>query len=85
MLSVTSETGEIAVLNRDGHAQLSHDTIALVEKALECADLTNGAFDPTLLPLKNLCLLYTSGRAAAMRTMIQDGNVLTITYRLEGG
>ena len=54
MLSVTSETGEIAVLNRDGHAQLSHDTIALVEKALECADLTNGSFDPTLLPLKNL-------------------------------
>lgn len=54
MLSVTSETGEIAVLNRDGHARLSHDTIALVEKALECADLTNGAFDPTLLPLKNL-------------------------------
>ena len=29
--------------------------------------------------------LFVDGRAAAMRTRIQDGNVLTITYRLEGG
>ncbi|MBE5781432.1 MAG: hypothetical protein E7328_06410 [Clostridiales bacterium] len=31
------------------------------------------------------CAMFINGRAASMKSPIQDGNVITITYQLEGG
>ena len=51
LLSVGNSESEIAELNETGTATLSEDSIAMVSKALEVYEKTEGAFDITIYPL----------------------------------
>ena len=51
LLSISREGSDILRLNRSGEAGLSEETLALISRALELAEETGGAFDPTVLPL----------------------------------
>ena len=51
LLSRTVETSDIASLNENGVATVSPDTAALLKLSLEVAAKSDGAFDPTVLPL----------------------------------
>ncbi|MDL2225762.1 FAD:protein FMN transferase, partial [Eubacteriales bacterium OttesenSCG-928-M02] len=51
--SITAN-GPVAQLNASGTATLRGEVLALTQKAFSLAKETNGAFDPTLLPLKTL-------------------------------
>lgn len=51
LLSVTDEQSELYALNRDGEAQLSADTEALMEQALDMCRKTNGALDLSIYPV----------------------------------
>ncbi|MBE5781559.1 MAG: FAD:protein FMN transferase [Clostridiales bacterium] len=53
-LSITNRLGDVGRINEKGTAQVSADTVSLIHTALEMARITKGAFDPTLLPLKEL-------------------------------
>ncbi|MCQ2420145.1 MAG: FAD:protein FMN transferase [Clostridia bacterium] len=47
-ISAKNENSEIAGLNRSGRAELSADAAELVSDALRAAELTGGAYDPTV-------------------------------------
>ena len=51
LLSTTKETSEIAVLNREGSADLSEDTAALMDRALTLCGETEGALDISIYPV----------------------------------
>ncbi len=51
LLSTTLEGSEIARINRDRDAIVSPETGLLLQRALEIAEMTDGAFDPTVYPL----------------------------------
>lgn len=51
LLSISSETGDIFRVNRDGVDTLSADSAALLQSALDFADETGGLFDPTIEPV----------------------------------
>lgn len=53
-VSVTSETGDIAKLNRDGQALCGDIAVELLSQAREIGYLTDGAFDCTVLPIKEV-------------------------------
>jgi len=50
-MSVRIQDSQIAVLNKNGVNTLSGDVYALVKKAVDIAQKSGGAFDPTVLPL----------------------------------
>ncbi len=52
--SVTDPESEVSRLNEAGEAELSADTAAVLEKALEACRETDGAFDPVLFRLKEV-------------------------------
>ncbi len=54
LLSVSTPGSEIYQLNQEGSATLSAEGASLLVCALEIADLTGGAFDPTVYPLMEL-------------------------------
>lgn len=51
LLSATLESSEIYRINRDRSATVSRETGLLIQRALEIAEMTDGAFDPTVYPL----------------------------------
>lgn len=51
LLSTTLEDSDIYRLNQNGSAIVSGETGLLLQRALEIAELTDGAFDPTVYPL----------------------------------
>ncbi len=51
LFSISSENGDIYALNRDHSAVLREDTQALLERALEVSNSTNGIFDCTIEPV----------------------------------
>ncbi len=51
LFSISSESGDIYALNRDHSAALHEDTQALLERALEVSDSTDGIFDCTIKPV----------------------------------
>ena len=51
LLSTTLEGSEIYRINRDRDATVSRETGLLLQRALEIAEMTDGAFDPTVYPL----------------------------------
>lgn len=54
MLSVYTPDSEVSTLNRQGAAQVSEGTLAVLRKADEVARLSGGAFDVTYGPLRTL-------------------------------
>ncbi|WP_432630922.1 FAD:protein FMN transferase [Brotaphodocola sp.] len=51
LFSISSETGDIYRINRDGEGDLSEDTRSLLASALEYGKDTNGIFDCTIEPV----------------------------------
>ena len=51
LFSISSESGDIYALNRDHSAMLHEDTQALLERALEASQSTDGIFDCTIEPV----------------------------------
>lgn len=56
MLSKTVKTGDVYKINTSNGrpVEVSHETAELIRFALEIAESTEGAFDPTILPLAEL-------------------------------
>ncbi len=54
LLSVSSESGDVAKINSFGEGKLSGDTAALLEMSLELYENTGGAFDVTVGPVMEL-------------------------------
>lgn len=54
LFSVTDESSELYALNRDGTADLSPETVELIQTAAALSARTGGAFDPTVYPLVQL-------------------------------
>lgn len=50
-LSVTDENSEISAINLTGTAEVSAETAELISFALDIADKTGGALDPTIYPV----------------------------------
>lgn len=51
MLSVTDESSELSAINRGGTAEVSAETAELISFALDIAEKTGGALDPTIYPV----------------------------------
>lgn len=51
MLSVTDENSELSAINRGGTAEVGAETAELISFALEIAEKTDGALDPTIYPV----------------------------------
>ena len=54
LMSTYKEDSEISILNREGKAQVSEQTLEVIEDAIKFSNLTDGAFDITCRPLINL-------------------------------
>ena len=54
LLAAEQEDSEIARINRSGGGRISADTAYLVERAMQIHDDTDGAFEITVYPLKEL-------------------------------
>jgi len=54
LMSTYKEDSEISILNREGKAQVSEETLEVIEDAIKFSNLTDGAFDITVKPLINL-------------------------------
>ena len=54
LMSTYKEDSEISILNREGKAQVSEETLEVIENAIKFSNLTDGAFDITCRPLINL-------------------------------
>jgi len=54
LMSTYKEDSEISILNREGKAQVSEETLEVIEDAIKFSNLTDGAFDITCRPLINL-------------------------------
>jgi len=54
LMSTYKEDSEISILNREGKAQVSEQTLDVIEDATKFSNLTDGAFDITCRPLINL-------------------------------
>ena len=59
LLSISDPESEIYRANRDGFAELSGDTAALVRESLALYELTGGAFDITVYPLMDAWGFYS--------------------------
>ncbi len=63
MLNAYNDASEIAAINReagDAAVKVSPETLDVVERAVQFASLSGGAFDPTILPLIN-CWGFSGG------------------------
>ncbi len=54
LMSTYKEDSEISILNREGKAQVSEETLEVIKDAIKFSNLTDGAFDITCRPLINL-------------------------------
>jgi len=54
LMSTYKEDSEISILNREAKAQVSGETLEVIEDAIKFSNLTDGAFDITCRPLINL-------------------------------
>ena len=54
LMSTYKEDSEISILNREGKAQVSEETLEVIEDAIEFSELTDGTFDITCRPLISL-------------------------------
>jgi thiamine biosynthesis lipoprotein len=95
MFSATVEGSDIWRINHAGGSTVtvSDDTAALLQKALYYADLTDGAVDPTILPVSSLwefgsdstphipdeAALEAALTHVSYKNVILDGNAVTLT------
>lgn len=95
-LSRTQQAGDLYKLNHaNGQpTEVSDDTYTALEKALEYAEMTNGAFDPTMAPLTDLWGIGTEHQQvpaqsdidAALQTVgTQHVHVSGDSVQLDGG
>ncbi|MBU1486606.1 FAD:protein FMN transferase, partial [bacterium] len=54
LMSTYIEESEVSLLNREGEAKVSKETLEVIEEALKISSLSQGAFDITVRPLINL-------------------------------
>ena len=69
-LSRTRAGSEISTLNETGSAELSDETVQLLQSALALSDETGGAFDITIAPLRRRLPRFcrSSGRSTSTST-----------------
>lgn len=90
LLSAQNQSSELARLNA-GQTAVSDETAKLVKRALELSRLTDGAFDPTLLPVSQAWGFFTGEYrvpdAEQLRSLLEktgwqrvlaDGNTVTM-------
>ena len=80
LLSVSSESGDIFQLNRDGTASVSKETYDLIARALQIAKETNGDFDPTVYPLMEAWGFTTEQYAVPGQSTL-DNILLRVGYQ----
>lgn len=73
-LSRTREDGDLYRLNHAGGAvcEVSEDTYAAIEAAVQYAELTGGAFDPTMAPLTDLWGINTDNAHVPAQAEIDE-------------
>ena len=73
-LSRTQQAGDLYKLNHaNGQpTKVSDDTYTALEKALEYAEMTNGAFDPTMAPLTDLWGIGTDNARVPAQSEIDE-------------
>ena len=73
-LSRTQQAGDLYKLNHaNGQpTEVSDDTYTALEKALEYAEMTNGAFDPTMAPLTDLWGIGTDNARVPAQSEIDE-------------
>lgn len=54
LMNIYREESEVSLLNREGEARVSKETLEVIKKSIEFSRLTGGAFDITCGPLVNL-------------------------------
>ena len=54
LMDIYRENSEASILNREGEARVSKETLEVIKKSIEFSRLTRGAFDITCGPLVNL-------------------------------
>jgi len=54
LMSTYIEESEVSLLNREGEAKVSKETLEVIEEALKISSLSQGAFDITVKPLLDL-------------------------------
>ena len=59
LLSISSEAGDIAAINKNCRGEISNETAELIRCALEIYENTDGVFDVTLQPLTKLWGFYS--------------------------
>ena len=79
-LSVTREDSEIAALNRQGSAELSPETAALLRQSLDYCALTEGALDLTIEPVA-ACWGFTTGDYRLPDAVEIAAALATVDYR----
>lgn len=84
LLSVGNENSEISIINANGTGTVSADTAAMIEKALELYDSTDGAFDITVYPLMELWG-FTTGEFAVpdedeLQTLLANVDSTRVQY-----
>lgn len=63
LLSATNEESEISLFNQSEFGlQLNDETLSVITTALDVAENTNGAYDPTCLPLTELWDINNGGK-----------------------
>lgn len=78
-LSRTIETSEIAILNKEGTAVVSDETIELLKKGLYYSELSEGAFDITIEPISSLWD-FTSGENILPNAQLIQENLKYVNY-----
>lgn len=89
LLSVGAADSEVSAINRGKTARVSEDTAAIIRKALEIHEATEGLFDISVYPLMELWG-FTSGRyhvpdAEEAEALLSSVDASRIVYDAEAG
>jgi thiamine biosynthesis lipoprotein len=71
LLSVGNPDSEISILNANGSATLSDDTLVMIREALSLSETTGGAFDMTIYPLMELWGFTTGNFAVPKKQKLE--------------
>ena len=77
--------GPLWILNRDGRSEIPDRLVEVLQTGLEIADRSNGAFDPTILPLTRTWSFDTGGRLPSEKEVTTAGEKVDFrALQLEG-
>lgn len=71
LMSTYIEESEVSILNREGEAQVSKETLEVIRGAVKISSLSQGAFDITVKPLLDLWKRVKSERKLPTREEIE--------------